>query len=190
MAIEASMAKAFGLTGEAWQRHANPWSVYTRIPIPALLAAAVWTRAWIGWWSLVPVAAVCVWAVINPRVFPPPRSLDHWASKGVLGEVFWADRGDVPVPPRHRTAPRVLLGINALGVPVIAYGLVVLDPWAVLCGLAVHMAGKNWFIDRMAILYDDVVLAPPPGTATSDGDLPDPTRVVLQQGGAPPPRRW
>jgi hypothetical protein len=27
MAIEAGMEKAFGLDGDAWRRHANPWSV-------------------------------------------------------------------------------------------------------------------------------------------------------------------
>ncbi len=43
-----AVAKAFGLTGDAWQRHANPWSAYTRIPIPALLVAAVWSRQWTG----------------------------------------------------------------------------------------------------------------------------------------------
>ena len=40
--------------------------------------------------------------------------------------------------------------------PFIARGLVVPDPWLVLFGLAVYMAGKNWFMDRMALLYDDV----------------------------------
>jgi hypothetical protein len=29
-AIEQRMAKAFGLEGQAWLRHANPWRVYTR----------------------------------------------------------------------------------------------------------------------------------------------------------------
>jgi hypothetical protein len=159
--MEKRMAKAFGLEGEVWQRHANPWSVYTRIPIPVLLVAAIWTYAWIGWWSLVPVAVVCVWIVINLRVFPPPRSLDHWASKAVLGETFWADRKEVPVPVRHRVAPTVLVAINALGLPFIVWGVVALDVWITLFGLAVHMAGKNWFMDRMALLYDDVT-----------GDLP------------------
>ena len=35
--FEDSVKKAFGLEGEVWLRHANPWSVYTRMPIPALL---------------------------------------------------------------------------------------------------------------------------------------------------------
>lgn len=155
-AVEQRMAKAFGLSGDGWARHANPWSVYTRIPGPAALAAAIWTYAWIGWWCLIPVGLVCLWLAVNPKAFPPPRSTDHWASKAVLGETFWADRKQVPVPVRHRVAPIVLTVINTLGLPFIAWGLVVLDPWIVLFGLAVHMAGKIWFLDRMALLYDDM----------------------------------
>src|SRR5215207_4005707 len=38
--MEQRMATTFGLDGDgAWQRHANPWSVYTRIPGPAGLVA-------------------------------------------------------------------------------------------------------------------------------------------------------
>jgi hypothetical protein len=155
MTIDARMAKAFGLEGDAWQRHANPWSVYTRIPIPPLLAAAISTRTRLGWGALVPVGLVCAWAAVNPRAFPPPKSLDHWASRGVLGETYWANRKEVPVPPRHRVAPNVLGVVSALGLPFIARGLVVRDRWMVLFGLAVQMAGKVWFIDRMALLYDD-----------------------------------
>jgi hypothetical protein len=143
MAMEARMTKAFGLDWGAWQRHANPWSVYTRIPIPPLLAAAIWTRTRIGWRSLVPVGLVCAWTATNPRAFPPPRSLDHGASRGVLGAV------------------------SALGVPFVARGLVVRNGWMVLFGLAVQMAGKIWFIDRMALLYDDV--APAGSTADASG---------------------
>jgi hypothetical protein len=159
--MENRLAKAFGLEGDGWQRHANPWSVYTRIPIPAALVAAIWTYAWIGWWSLVPVGVVCLWTVINPMVFPPPRSLDAWASRAVLGETYWADRKAVPVPLRHRVAPNVLTAINILGLPFIVWGLVALDVWIALFGLAVHMAGKNWFLDRMALLYDDMAAAHP-----------------------------
>jgi hypothetical protein len=36
------LTKAFGLSdADAWRRHANPWSVYTRIPVPLLLTAAI-----------------------------------------------------------------------------------------------------------------------------------------------------
>lgn len=148
------MKKAFGLEGDAWLRHANPWSVYTRIPIPALLVAAVWSRQWLGWWCLAPVAAVVVWMFVNPRAFPPPRSLDHWASRGVLGEKYYGARKEHPIPENHRVAPWVLTAINAAGVPFVVWGVVTYDVWMTLFGLAVHMAGKNWFIDRMALLYD------------------------------------
>ena len=158
-AVEKSMATAFGLEGEAWLRHANPWSVYTRIPIPAALVAAIWTYAWIGWWSLLPVGVVCGWIVLNLKVFAPPRTLDHWASRAVLGETFWADRKEVPVPARHRVAPIVLTAMNTVGLPFIVWGLVSLDVWIALFGLAVHMAGKIWFLDRMALLHDDMVAA-------------------------------
>jgi hypothetical protein len=76
-----------------------------------------------------------------------------------LGETYWAKRKEVPVPPRHRVAPNVLGALSALGVPFIAKGLVVRSGWMVLFGLAVQMAGKIWFLDRMAILYDDVAPA-------------------------------
>src|SRR5919112_1841935 len=128
-ALEKSMAKAFGLDGGAWLRHANPWSVYTRIPGPAALVAAIWTYAWIGWWCLVPVGVVCGWLAINTRVFTAPRSMDHWASRAVLGETFWVNRKDVPVPARHRVAPHVLMAMNGLGLPFIAWGLITLDVW-------------------------------------------------------------
>ena len=157
MVGESRLARAFGLTGDdVWHRHANPWSVYTRIPIPLLLTAAIWTHAWIGWWSLVPVAAVAVWTMINPRVFPPPRSLDSWASRSVLGETYWSARKTTPIPARHRVAPIGLGVISAAGVPFWAWGLIVLDPWITAFGLAVQMLGKLWFLDRMALLYDDV----------------------------------
>lgn len=159
MTLEKSMAAAFRLTGDGWQRHANPWSVYTRIPIPALMAVAVWSRDWIGWWSLAPVAAVVAWAAVNPTFFQPPQSLNHWASRAVLGETLWADRKMVPIPEHHRRAPIVLTGLNALGVPFVIWSLVTLNFWMLCFGLAVHMTGKNWFMDRMTLLFDEMTTA-------------------------------
>jgi hypothetical protein len=49
---ETKIAKAFGLDGENWMRHANPVSVWTRFAVLPLLAAAIWSRDWIGWWCL------------------------------------------------------------------------------------------------------------------------------------------
>ena len=161
--MEQRMARTFGLEGAAWHRHANPWSVYTRIPGLAAVVAAIWTSAWIGWWSLILVGVVCLWLAVNPRVFAPPPSMDHWASKAVLGETYWANRKQVPVPARHRVAPNVLTAINALGLPFIVWGLIAHELWIVMFGLVVQTAGKLWFLDRMALLYDDMTPVRPDG---------------------------
>ena len=154
---QQAMIKAFGLGDDGWQRHANPWSVYTRIPIPAALALAVWSRTWIGRWSLLPIGAVAVWTGVNPRAFPPPRSADRWATQAVLGEQRWTESRKQGTPTGRRVAPVVLTGINTVGMAVLARGLAVRDPWMTVAGLAVHMAGKNWFLDRMVWHYEDAV---------------------------------
>jgi hypothetical protein len=55
------------------------------------------------------------------------------------------------------------------------------DGWMVMFGLAVQTAGKVWFIDRMAILYDDVAPAgsanvnEAPRTGSTSGNWPRPS---------------
>jgi hypothetical protein len=68
-------------------------------------------------------------------------------------------------------APDVLGAVSAAGVPFVARGLVVRDGWMVLFGLAVQTAAKTWFIDRMALLYDDV--APGGAQAAWSGSTPE-----------------
>ena len=75
--LERSMA----MDDATWARHASPWSVWTRIPILPLLALAIYSRVWLGWWALVPTVLLLVWTVVNPRAFPPPARLDSWASR-------------------------------------------------------------------------------------------------------------
>jgi hypothetical protein len=125
--MSVSVAKLFGLEGDGWMRHANPVSVWTRFAVLPLLALAIWSREWIGWWSLAAVALALVFMMVNPLLFPPPRSTRNWASKGVLGERIWSDRGKVE-----------------------------LDLLAVVAGLLVTQAAKAWFIDRMVLLFDDM----------------------------------
>jgi Family of unknown function (DUF6653) len=67
-----------------------------RVPILLVLVGMVWSRAWIGWWSLIPIALIVDWTMVNPRVFPAPRTLDSWASRSVLGEAVWARRKETP----------------------------------------------------------------------------------------------
>jgi hypothetical protein len=79
-------------------RHANPVSVWTRFAVLPLLALAFWSREWIGWWSLAAVALVLVFMMVNPLLFPPPRSTWNWASKGVFAERIWANADKARIP--------------------------------------------------------------------------------------------
>ncbi len=138
-----------------WARHANPWSVWTRIltPLP-ILAFAIWSRVWIGWWSLLPIAAAFVWIWVNPRLFAQPHRLDSWAAQGVLGErVFLRARSGVA--PHHLRAARMLTFVGALGVLPFVWGLWVLDPWPTVTGILTISGAKTWFVDRMVWVWHD-----------------------------------
>jgi hypothetical protein len=156
MTIEARIARAHRMDDTAWARHANPWSVWTRLPILPLLALAVWSRSWIGWWAALPVALLLAWTWVNPRVFPPPRSTASWAAHAVLGERLWLARNEVPVPARHRRAPARLNALAAAGVFLMLGGLAWLSAWATLGGLALAMSAKMWFLHLMARLVRDM----------------------------------
>ena len=145
----------------AWARHANPWSAWTRFTCLPLLVIAVWSRDWIGWWALIPVACASAWTWWNPRAFPPPRTTDAWASKGTFGERIFLNRKTIAIPAHHERAARVLTGLAGLGGVVLIYGVIVLDVWATGAGLAATIAFKAWYVDRMVWLYEDMKDADP-----------------------------
>ncbi len=154
--IESRMAQWFAMSDETWQRHTNPWSVYTRITVLPLLILAMWSRAWWGWWSLVAIALVIAWTWFNPRIFPKPRSTDNWASKGVLGERVWLNRRNIPVPEHHRIMPNILSRVSVIGLPFLIWGLWQLKIWPLLVGLILMLGAKLWFVDRMVWIYEDM----------------------------------
>lgn len=145
----------------AWARHANPWSAWTRFSCGPLIVLAIWSRVWLGWWALLPLALALFWTWLNPRLFAPPAHSDHWASKGTFGERVFLNRRAVPIPAHHERVAKVLTLVSALGLLPLAYGLVVLDlPWTLL-GLFVSIGAKVWFVDRMVWLYEDMKGASP-----------------------------
>lgn len=159
--IEKLAARSMHMTDAVWRRHANPWSVWTRMVTLPLLILAIWSRAWIGWWSLLPIAAAVLWTWLNPRVFPEPRSTNNWASKAVLGERLWLNRKNVPIPEHHRLAPHLLILASAAGVPLLVWGLWALAVWPTLLGLVLIAGAKLWFVDRMVWLYEDMNTSSP-----------------------------
>jgi hypothetical protein len=156
--MSISVNKLFGLEGERWMRHANPVSVWTRFCVLPLLALAVWSREWIGWWSLAAVALVLVFMMVNPLLFPPPRSTRHWTSKGVFGERIWTDRKKVEIPAQYldSAVTNATYAIQVVGMAILVYGLVELDLLAVVSGILLAQTAKAWFIDRMVLLFEDM----------------------------------
>ena len=156
--IDTKIARLFGLQGDAWMRHANPVSVWTRFAVLPLLAVSIWSRQWIGWWSLIPIALSLVFMMINPMLFPKPRSTRNWASKGVFGERIWADRNTVELPDQYRSShvPEMTYLFQFVGMAALVYGLVELNLLAVVSGVTIMQCAKAWFIDRMVLLFEDM----------------------------------
>ncbi|MDA0733535.1 MAG: hypothetical protein O2860_02985 [Chloroflexi bacterium] len=146
----------FGLSDQTWLQHSNPWSVWTRFVILPLLALAVWSHVWIGWYSLAPVAFLLFWTWINPRFFRKPKTTKYWASKAVLGERVWLRKNELPIPRHHIPVITVLNIVTASGLPFLAWGLYQLNIWPVLLGLTLVILGKMWFLDRMVWVYEDM----------------------------------
>ena len=157
MGFEQVLARSFRMSDAVWQRHTNPWSVWTRFMALPLLVVAIWSRTWFGWWALVPIAVVATWIWLNPRVFPRPASKRNWASKAVLGERVWLNRAAVPVPGHHLRMVRVLTAVTGAGTLALVYGLAFLDVLTTVLGLTVTVLGKCWFLDRMVWLFEDMV---------------------------------
>jgi hypothetical protein len=140
-----------------WARHANPWSVWTRVVtgIPVTFAAA-WSVKPLAGWSVVIVTIAIFWLWLNPRLFPTPTKTDNWASKVTFGERVWLNRAKCSIPEHHVKWANFLSIISGIGflTGIIAALLHFLLP-AVAGGL-VSWFGKMWFCDRMVWLYEDM----------------------------------
>jgi hypothetical protein len=144
------------MNDDAWRRHAHPWSVYTRFATIPPLVLAVWSRAWIGWWCLVPVALLAGWLWLNVRVFPPVDRPTAWASKGIYGERIWATQAD-QVPAHHRYALRLIALPGLCGIVLLVWGLVALEVWPTVAGVTLVVLAQLWRIDRLVWMYDELL---------------------------------
>lgn len=154
--LDQLMAKSMAMDDRSWERHANPWSAWTRVWTLPVIVLAVWSRVWIGPWAWVLVAALVVWVFVNPRAFPPPKTTRRWSSMAVMGERVWLNRHRIPIPKHHAFAATMLSGLAALGAPFLVWGLWKLEFWPTLVGLVFVYAFKMWFLDRMVWLYRDM----------------------------------
>lgn len=153
---DGRVARLFGLTGERWMRHANPWSVWTRFAVLPLLALAAWSRVWLGWWALLAAGLVLVFMVVNPLLFPPPRSTRHWASKAVLGERIGTEKTGIPPQFGTSRVPMVASTLQLVALAALVVGLVRLDLLLALTGLLCCQCAKAWYLDRAVLLFEDM----------------------------------
>lgn len=144
------------MTDEVWARHANPWSVWTRVASLPFLLAAIWSHTRLGWLAAVPVGLVVVWLWLNPRIFPPPRTTTSWASRATLGERVWLARDRVPIPGHHARAARLLAAASGLTFVAAITGAVLNDLALTAAAGSLSWVFKMWFVDRMVWLYDDM----------------------------------
>lgn len=149
-------AKSMSMTDEVWNRHSNPWSVYTRFTVMPIMSVCFWSRDWIGLYFIAPVLLSFIWVWLNPRLFKPPSKTDNWASMGTFGERIYLNRKNECIPKHHINACRTLQILSAIGLPLFLYGVYVLDFWVLLLGNLWIMVFKAWFVDRMVWLYLDM----------------------------------
>jgi hypothetical protein len=150
MDVKDAVAGAHGMTDGTWMRHANPWSVWTRLAAIVVFELAAPHREWIGWWCLLGVALVLVWLFwLNVRVFGPvgPTS---WAARGIYGEQLHV-AGDLPA--EHLVIMRLLVAAGLGGFGLITWGLVALDLWPLVSGTVLLLMAQLWRIDRYGLLY-------------------------------------
>ena len=148
--------KLFQMSDSVWEKHANPWSVWTRYPCLPALIAAYWFSETLGLWSWVIAVLTVIWIWLNPRVFPRPGTTHHWASKAVLGERVWLNHKQIPIPSHHTRAIRWLNAIMTLASAMIVIGMLLDQASWLLFGTIAVLLGKSWFLDRMVWLFEDM----------------------------------
>jgi hypothetical protein len=168
MDVFAAAERLMTMDDRAWAWHANPWSVGTRMLALPLIALAVWSRAWIGWWSLGAVALALAFVWANPRLFPPPADWNTWAGRGTLGERVWLARARLVLPRHHVRAAWALTALSAAGIAPLVWGLAAFDAGWTVAGLILVALPKLWFVDRMVWLHQDVTSIGP------NTPIPDP----------------
>jgi len=149
-------ARLMAMSDDAWARHANPWSGYTRFAGSVPTFVAIYSVHWIGWWALAPIALIVAWTIINPRLFAPPQTADNWATRGVLGERAYLNRKAVPVPAEHVRFANLTTVFAMIFMAVAIYGFIVGDFGAAFAGFFAAVLAKTWFVDRMAWLWADI----------------------------------
>jgi len=146
--------RLMGMTPDVWDRHANPWSVWTRFTCLPCICVAIWSRLWLGWWAIPLLCAALFWTWFNPRAFAPNTRWETWAAQATLGERVWLHHRE-RVAPHHKNWAFGLTLAAATGLPFLIYGLWAFSLWPLGLGLILTILPKVWFCDRMVWIWQD-----------------------------------
>lgn len=141
------------LSDDTWRRHANAWSVWTRLAAAPAMIVSIWSRTWWGAWSLLPIGILAVFLIANPRMFPPVRVPVRWVEKGIFGERIWLEQSERLTPGEHRTF-RCLMAPPLFSFGTLAIGLWKYSVWLTVLGTLVLVAGQLARLRLYATLYD------------------------------------
>jgi hypothetical protein len=72
-----------GFYARVFQRHAHPFSAWSRLLSTPLLVVPLWNRRW---WLYVPIGA---WFAVNPVLAPRAHDTSSFATRAILGEESW-----------------------------------------------------------------------------------------------------
>ncbi len=158
---EQKLSALFQFNEDVWLKHANPWSVYTRALSSPLLVIGVWSRQWIGWYCLIPIAIVMLWIWLNPRLFPAPKSFNNWASKSVMGERLLANDPPKALLDYHKPMRNLLNSLSGVGFLLMVLGLIWLHIWLTIIGVLLQIIFKFWYLDRMVWLMESAAAKNP-----------------------------
>ena len=126
-----------------WERHANPWSGWSRtLALPAFVYAVHSRR-----WRL--LAATVVFTIVNPVLFPKPDDADAWMTKVVLAERRWRETGD---------ELGALRALNVANVPVTLYAIYAAyrrNVGGATVATALSMTLKLAFVAALVRRYED-----------------------------------
>jgi hypothetical protein len=151
--IEKSML----MNDESWQKHASPWSVWTRVitGIPVTFGA-VWSIQSLGYLSSIPIVVAILWLWLNTRLFPAPKKVDNWASKVTFGERIWLGHSKDSIPKHHRNWIMFLSISAGIGFFIGITGAYLNLLLPTLLGGTISWFSKMWFCDRMVWVYEDM----------------------------------
>lgn len=123
-----------------FERHASPWSAWSRWATTPLIYLPLWNRSWRQ------AALVGVWFAVNPVIFPKPDHERAWSTRAMLGEEIW-------IAERPKDAA---LAVNAVASAAGTVAFVSARKrlfWPVAAATAVQMALTLVYWEQMARYY-------------------------------------